>query len=402
MGSGEYSFVAIIEHLLSFVVCSVCSIVLWANMRTLKWKVTVSAETYFKLILSCLVVFAMYNAVLIIFLWYEDLSYVPTTATTVVEQTFSCSILAAVRVAFVSCTDWLAVLIVFETFKTICWGSAKRFYRIRILEDTIRPGTYATVTFLGTLAQMFTIGLVVGFGRNDKGCSFKVTRPGGKPTASELMTYYGYNFTLLGLIVLMQSYSAYFVCSRLGLQGSGTARRKKKAVACKMMILPIGLLVLWSFKSLRRIFPYWSAIAMIKLHIDRLEGFLTATLLLCLNNRFREACWTLVASNKVGKSISRFCSGKEEPPYFPINAAETSETFRLRESTNEGGKGLLSFHPSFFAEVPEDENDSENHEDENKSNTGELRMRTSSASDEDESFVVYSPPELSEETRVDN
>ena len=59
-----------------------------------------------------------------------------------------------------------------------------------------------------------------------------------------------------------------------------------------------------------------------------------------------------MASNKVGKSISRFCSGKEEPPYFPINAAETSETFRLRESTNEGGKGLLSFHPSFFAEGP--------------------------------------------------
>ena len=410
MSSGEVTVVKIVEHLLSLSVCSVCSIVLWANMRTLEWQQTVRAQTYFLLILSCLVVFALYNVVLTVFLWYEDLSYVPTTSTTVVEQSVTCSILAVVRVVFVSCTDWLTVLIVFETFRTVCWSAPTSVFSLRILQYQNRPVTYATVTFLGTLAQTLTIGLVVGFGRNNKGCSFKVTRPGGKPTMSEIMTYYGYNFTLFALIFLMQSYSVYYVSTRLGAQGSGAARRKKKAIACKMMALPIGLLVFWSFKPLRRIFSHWPAIAIVKLHLDRLQGFFTATLLLCFNNRFRKACWTFVKSNMVGKYICQFCSREKEQEYFLINQPEH---VGLRESTGEGGRALLSFNPALF----EDENNSnlgedgegllcfdpslsaENNEDENKSNipTGELRVRPSYFSDADEldeSSVVYSPPDF--------
>ena len=71
-----------------------------------------------------------------------------------------------------------------------------------------------------------------------------------------------------------------------------TAKRKRRRFAMKMMLFPLGLLLIWSPKFIRRVFPDIKILSDFKIHLDRLEGFLTAFLLVLVNSKLRLTAWT--------------------------------------------------------------------------------------------------------------
>jgi hypothetical protein len=288
--------VAWLENSLSVVSCLYIICALKWSMNNAEWKRKITTHVYFLLVLSLLLIWAVYNIVLLGALEYVDLAYEPPSRTVVVTQTPLCSIIGAFRVAFVSSTDWLIFVIEMETFALVVFDG---FRRVALPADGFplpkRVFGYAAIVGMGTLAQVLTIGLVVGFGRNSKGCSWKITRPGGRPNDTELMTYYAYNFSLFFGIFAMQTYLVYFVWKHLGGRGSTmslTAKRKRRRFAMKMMLFPLGLLLIWSPKFIRRVFPDIKILSDFKIHLDRLEGFLTAFLLVLVNSKLRLTAWT--------------------------------------------------------------------------------------------------------------
>ena len=65
---------------------------------------------------------------------------------------------------------------------------------------------YACIATVGTAIEMFCIGVYGGgFGRNAHGCSFMVTRPDGKPTFFELLTFYLMQYVQFRLLMVLQA-----------------------------------------------------------------------------------------------------------------------------------------------------------------------------------------------------
>jgi hypothetical protein len=235
--------------------------------------------TYHRVLFLLIFIWLLFSILKLVFLWLENEDIEPPTATTL-KQTWTCSVIGFIRFSFVDMTDCTTFVVFVETFAVLCrrgWSNSTIFF----LRPDKRFKTYVACIFVWTSLQLAAVATTTGFGRHNKGCSWRITRPGGIPTYEEEMTYYSFNFVLFGATLVIVGVTIFHL------------RHDKnhwvnRSILLRMTLLPVCIVSLWLPKLFRRLFVSRD-LDELKDNIDRVNGFLNALALLCFNLQIRSA-----------------------------------------------------------------------------------------------------------------
>ena len=219
------------------------------------------------------------------------------------EQTLGCSVQSFIKFFDMIMRQWFIAFLAFEMHLLVT--GTQYFEQFPVSNSEHRFLLYVCIAVVGTAIEMFCIGVFGGgFGRNAHGCSFMVTRPDGKPTFFELLTFYLMQYVLFTFVLFIQIYNCYYIFQTTS--SSASAARKKRAAARKFMLLTFGVLVLWLPMVINRVealqFPGFGEL---QNHSERLEGFLFTVMLLFVNAKITQTLKNILCCRDKGEGADR-------------------------------------------------------------------------------------------------